>query len=64
MRFWWFLTALVIGALLEGFIKCRSIRNHFPIKEKLLEHCTKIAHGCFISNNNGRNVTVYNAAVC
>lgn len=43
------LTALVIGASLGGFLKCRSISNHFPIKEKLLEHCTKIARGSFIS---------------
>lgn len=51
-------TALVIGALLGGFGKCRSISNHFPIREKLLEHCTKIARGSFISNDNGRKVTV------
>lgn len=51
------LTALVIGALLEGFGKCRSISNHFPIKEKLLEHSTKIARGSFISNDNGRKVS-------
>lgn len=43
------LTAVVIGALLEGFIKCRSISNNFPIKEKLLGHCTNIACGSFTS---------------
>lgn len=42
------LTALAIGASLGGFLKCRSISNHFPIKEKLLEHCTRIARGSFI----------------
>ncbi len=41
------LTAVVIGAWLEGYTKCRSISNNFPIKEKLLGHCTKIAHGSF-----------------
>lgn len=44
------LTAVVIGALLEGFTKCRSISNNFPIKEKLLGHCTKIARGSFTSH--------------
>lgn len=43
------LTAVVIGALLGGFTKCRSISNNFPIKEKLLVHCTKIACGSFTS---------------
>lgn len=43
------LTAVVIGALLEGFTKCRSISNNFPIKEKLLGHCTKIAYRSFTS---------------
>lgn len=41
------LTAEVIGALLQGFTKYRSISNNFPIKEKLLGHCTKIACGSF-----------------
>lgn len=44
------LTAVVIGALLEGFTKYRSISNNFPIKEKLLGHCTKIACGSFTSD--------------
>lgn len=33
------LTAKVIGVLLGGFTKCRSINNNFPIKEKRLGHC-------------------------
>lgn len=44
------LTAVVIGVLPEGFTKCRSISNNFPIKEKLLGHCAKIACGSFTSD--------------
>lgn len=46
------LTAVVIGALLEGFTKCRSISNNFPIKEKLPGHCTKIARGSLTSHQS------------
>lgn len=34
------LTAVLIGEWLQGFSKCRSISNNFPIKEKLLGHST------------------------
>lgn len=49
------LTAVVIGASLEGFTKCRSISNNISIKEKLLGHCTEIASG-FLQNR--RNVSL------
>lgn len=52
------LTAVVIGALLEGFTECRSISNNFPIKEKLLVHCTKIACGSFTSEQLWRKGVV------
>lgn len=45
------LTAVVIGAWPEGFTKCRSISNNFPIKEKLLGHCSEIARGSFSSSH-------------
>lgn len=61
------LTAPVMGASLGGFLKCRSISSHFPIKEKFLEHCTKIALGSFISKQPRKKSyqqTVSIAAVC
>lgn len=58
------LTAVVIGALLEGFTKCRSISNSFPIKEKLLGHCTKIACGCFSSHQLWRKGLLLKDVMC
>lgn len=43
------LTAVVMGTLPEGFIKCRSISYSFPIKENVLGHRVKIARGPFTS---------------
>lgn len=51
------LTAVGIGVVLEGFTKCRSISNYFPIKEKLLGHCTNIACGSFTSTSCGGKVS-------
>lgn len=42
------LTAVVIGEWLAGITRCGSISSKFPIKERLLGHCTKIACGFFI----------------
>lgn len=50
------LTAVVIGALLQGFTKCRSISNNFPIKEKLLGHRAKIACGSFGSEEKRKSL--------
>lgn len=58
------LTAVVIGALLEGFTKCRSISNNFPIKEKLLGHCTKIARGSFTSHQRWRKGLLVKDCLC
>ena len=58
------LTAVVIGVLLEGFTKCRSISNNFPIKEKLLGHCTKIACGSFTSHQRWRKGLLLNDGLC
>lgn len=58
------LTAVVIGALLEGFTKCRSISNNFPIKEKLLGHCTKIACGSFTSEHSWRKGLLLKEGLC
>ncbi len=58
------LTAVVIGVLLEGFTKCRSISNNFPIKEKLLGHCTKIARGSFTSQQLWRKGLSLRVGLC
>ena len=52
------LTAVVIRASLEGFTKCRSISNNFPIKEKLLGNCSKIAFGSFTTHHLQRKSLV------
>lgn len=50
------LTAVLIGALLEGITKCRSITNNFLIKEKLPGQCTKLTPGSFTSDHGGKVV--------
>lgn len=50
------LTAVLIGALLEGITKCRSISNNFLIKEKLPGQCMKLARGSFTSDHGGKVV--------